>query len=584
MSLVAKPKSTSPVWTYFGFEADEDGKAKSDEVAICRSCQRRVKAKGSNTSNLFSHLRVHHPLKFAEVQQAQKQKANTERSRSKVSGKQPTIGDVVQKSNQYERGGKKWKQLTDTVTFCLAKDMLPIYSVEKEGFRKMLCTFDAQYDLPGRKYFSETAIPALYASTREKVSADLKGAEYFAATTDMWSSSTTEPYLCYTIHFVDREWCLQTRCLQTLYMPEDHTADNLVDVMTDTLEMWGLDAAKQVCLTTDNGRNLVCAATRRLGWNHLSCFGHNLHLAVGNSIKTDRRVSRALGVCRKLVGTFSHSWKKKRELGEVQGQLDLPHHSLVVDCVTRWGSTEKMVSRVLEQEPAIRRVLSGDRKSSHLIPTWQDIEVLESVQSAIRPLADFTDMLSGEERVTMSALKPVLHILKNEVLAESTDDTTLTADIKSRILSSMEHRYSDSEISELLDVASYLDPRFVTDYIDVVDLDSIRDRLVEEGVEFDQNTESEPNDNTQQSQTEPPAKRMKLGSWLKKSKQAINTASHPEDPKERIKKEIERYEKAPRADSDSNPLAWWQVYMCTYPHQSQTGEEVFMHLCIQLCF
>lgn len=71
-------------------------------------------------------------------------------------------------------------------------------------------------------------------------------------------------------------------------MPEDHTADNLVDVMTDTLEMWGLDAAKQVCLTTDSGRNLVCAATRRLGWNHLSCFGHNLHLAVGNSIKTDR--------------------------------------------------------------------------------------------------------------------------------------------------------------------------------------------------------------------------------------------------------------------------------------------------------
>ena len=104
-----------------------------------------MKAKGSNTSNLFSHLRVHHQLKFAEVQQAQKQKANTERSRSKVSGKQATIGDVVQKSNQYERGGKKWKQLTDTVTFCLAKDMLPIYSVEKEGFRKMLYIYIPRY-------------------------------------------------------------------------------------------------------------------------------------------------------------------------------------------------------------------------------------------------------------------------------------------------------------------------------------------------------------------------------------------------------------------------------------------------------
>ena len=31
----------------------------------------------------------------------------------------------------------------------------------------------------------------------------------------------------------------------------------------------------------------------------------------------------------------------------------------------------------LEQEPAIRRVLSNDRKASHLVPTWQDVDILE---------------------------------------------------------------------------------------------------------------------------------------------------------------------------------------------------------------
>ena len=75
-----------------------------------------------------------------------------------------------------------------------------------------------------------------------------------------------------------------------------------------------------------------------------------------------------------------------------------------------------MVSRILEQESSIRQVLSADRKDTHLIPTWQDLEVLESMQAALSPLADFTDMLSGEERVTVSTIKPVMHILKRKVL------------------------------------------------------------------------------------------------------------------------------------------------------------------------
>ena len=66
----------------------------------------------------------------------------------------------------------------------------------------------------------------------------------------------------------------------------------------------------------------------------------------------------------------------------------------MLDCVTRWGSKEKMVARVLEQEKAIRQVVSSDRKTSHLTPTWQDIDVLQSVHSTIKDLADFTDTLS----------------------------------------------------------------------------------------------------------------------------------------------------------------------------------------------
>lgn len=73
------------------------------------------------------------------------------------------------------------------------------------------------------------------------------------------------------------------------------------------------------------------------------------------------------------------------------------------DCPTQWGTKQKMVERILEQEQAIARVLVSDRKQQHLILKWQDKEVLTSLQESLKPVADFTDILSGERYVTVSS-------------------------------------------------------------------------------------------------------------------------------------------------------------------------------------
>ena len=44
-------------------------------------------------------------------------------------------------------------------------------------------------------------------------------------------------------------------------------------------------------------------------------------------------------------------------------------------------------------------------------------------------------------------------------------DTNLTKDIKSRALHYIEEKYSDPVTQELLDITSFLDPRFKTSYI-----------------------------------------------------------------------------------------------------------------------
>ena len=120
----------------------------------------------------------------------------------------------------------------------------------------------------------------------------------------------TWPYLSYSIHFIDKDWVLQAKCLQKLFVPRDHTVENLGDVMSETLTQWRLEASRPICITTDNGSTITCAATATLSWMQLPCFGHYFHLAVLNSTKDDPRVQHAIRLCRKLTSTFSHSWNK----------------------------------------------------------------------------------------------------------------------------------------------------------------------------------------------------------------------------------------------------------------------------------
>ena len=64
--------------------------------------------------------------------------SETPAQRTVVDIRQPTLAEMIANSQRYmyEQKGKKWKELTGTTTsFFIAKDALPIYTVEKPGFK-----------------------------------------------------------------------------------------------------------------------------------------------------------------------------------------------------------------------------------------------------------------------------------------------------------------------------------------------------------------------------------------------------------------------------------------------------------------
>ena len=71
---------------------------------------------------------------------------------------------------------------------------------------------------------------------------------------------------------------------------------------------------------------------------------------------------------------------------EEQEKKILPKHRLNADVTTRWGSVFDMIEQIIEQREPIWSVLGSDRASAHLVPTWQDQDILHSIIAVLRPL------------------------------------------------------------------------------------------------------------------------------------------------------------------------------------------------------
>ena len=140
----------------------------------------------------------------------------------------------------------------------------------------------------------------------------------------------------------------------------------------------------------------------------------------------------------------------------------------------------KMVARILEQEEAIRRVLSMDRKSASLNLTWQDKDVLQSMNQVLSKLSDLTDILSGEKYVTVSSVLPMVELLNNTLLKQCEDDTDLVASMKKAVKDDINPRYIGSGTVTLLKLSSLLDPRFKSKYIEESSLEEIKDKVISE--------------------------------------------------------------------------------------------------------
>lgn len=195
---------------------------------------------------------------------------------------------------------------------------------------------------------------------------------------------------------------------QTRSLPESHTGVNLANVLREAVHEWNLPPNPP--LVTDNASNMTLAAEEFESLLYFGCLAHTLNLACGKALKITS-VSHLLARMRRVVAYFHRSTVATAILKEKQKLLQLPEHKLVIDVATRWNSALDMITRHLEQQPAIYAALTSKelrKREKDISPlSERDLASAEELVTVLTPLKIATTALCEESVPTLSMILPL---------------------------------------------------------------------------------------------------------------------------------------------------------------------------------
>ncbi|XP_074596363.1 E3 SUMO-protein ligase ZBED1-like [Brevipalpus obovatus] len=360
--------SQGVVWTYFT--------KLSDNKAKCNLCLGTYNA-SSGMTNLRKHLECKHPSVLT-VSGSSSPSRSSSPSMSFASGSsQPTIDELFTDYSSTSSGDKKIN-ITSRIAVMIAKDNMPLNTVNGEGFRCLMKYLVPNYTVPDRKTI-KSRIDELYDRTAQIKRREIESIPSLSLTFDMWKETNNNiHYLGVTGHYI-KEWQMHSILLSCKNFDERHTAANICLHLDEIVEFWGFDRSKIIACVTGNGAN--------------------------NAIENSGNFKKIVDKVRSIVQYFKQSSPAADELRRAQPQGIVL--KVKQDVETRWNSAYLMLARYMEIRDFISLALGrlNDAPQS-LMGTERDI-VGDSIL-LLRPFFKITKDMSAEKIVTLSKAIPII--------------------------------------------------------------------------------------------------------------------------------------------------------------------------------
>ena len=169
-------------------------------------------------------------------------------------------------------------------------DTQSFISVEKNSFIRLVESLNPSYKLPKKDAIHDD-ITARYNECKISIKNELKAHKgRFSLTTDIWTSPSSIPFLCVTVHFINSDWSLKSFPLAFRHISGSHTGLRIYDCFKENLMEYDL-INRVLTVTLDNASNNDSFMQEMLSSNIVidnECqisFAHILNLTAQDSIK-----------------------------------------------------------------------------------------------------------------------------------------------------------------------------------------------------------------------------------------------------------------------------------------------------------
>jgi len=218
---------------------------------------------------------------------------------------QPTLTSFM-KAPQQKVSTLRQRMITNSlVTNLIVKCGLPVAIVDDDSFRAFVADLDPDIAVPCRQTVTQTILPQLQTSVKQKLQQVIDGATDVSLTMDIWTDRRAHAFLAVTVHsFGDGQ-------------PTSHLLDfkaftgsytGVSETVIDDPSLWEDENGTEVLDTLDDKSQ------------HLSCFAHTVQLVVRDGLASVSGSHRSIiSKCCKLASLTHQSPLFKSTFESIMG-------------------------------------------------------------------------------------------------------------------------------------------------------------------------------------------------------------------------------------------------------------------------